>query len=82
MGIREILILINQMKTAGVIEQYAIVGVVGATFYLEPVSTLDIDIFVPLQPSQWSLLISPQPIFDYLKTLGGEIKGEYIVLGK
>ena len=38
--------VINRMQADGVIGQYAIGGAVGATFYLEPVATLDIDIFV------------------------------------
>ena len=38
--------VINQMQVDGVIDNYAIGGAVGATFYLEPVSTLGIDVFV------------------------------------
>ena len=37
------------MESDGVIERYAIGGAVGATFHLEPVSTLDVDIFVALR---------------------------------
>jgi hypothetical protein len=33
------------MQSDGVIERYAIGGAVGATFYLEPIATLDVDIF-------------------------------------
>src|SRR5258706_10672269 len=39
---------INQMQADGVIGKYAIGGAVGATFYLEPAATLDVDIFVTL----------------------------------
>lgn len=38
--------MINGMQTEGVIGKYAIAGAVGATFYLEPSATADIDIFV------------------------------------
>jgi len=38
--------VINRMQVEGVIGEYAIGGAVGATFYLEPFATLDIDIFV------------------------------------
>jgi len=44
--IEEVIRTVNQMKADGVIANYAIGGAVGATFYLEPVSTLDVDIFV------------------------------------
>lgn len=68
------------MQADGVIERYAIGGAVGATFYLEPVATLDVDVFISLRPEAGSLLASPQPIFDYLKARGGRIEGEYIVV--
>jgi hypothetical protein len=66
-NIKETIALITQMRTDGVIECYAIGGAVGATFYLEPVATLDVDVFVTLRPEPGSLLPSPQPLFDYLK---------------
>ena len=46
MSISQVITLINQMEADGVVERYAIGGAVGATFYLEPVATLDVDIFV------------------------------------
>jgi hypothetical protein len=69
------------MQADGVIERYAIGGAVGATFYLEPVATLDVDIFVAFRSKPGSLIVSPQPIFDYLKARGGTMEGEYIVIG-
>ena len=80
MQIQEVIKAINQMQADGVIEHYAIGGAVGATFYLEPVATLDVDIFVTFRSEPGSLLVSPQPMFDYLKTRGGVMDGEYIVL--
>ncbi len=80
MNIVEVIALINQMQADGVIERYAIGGAVGATFHLEPISTLDVDIFVAFRHQPGSVLISPQPIFDYLAARGGRIEGEYIVI--
>lgn len=80
MDIREVIITINQMQADGVIDRYAIGGAVGATFYLEPVATLDVDIFITFQPEPGSLIVSPEPIFDYLKAKGGTMEGEYIVV--
>ena len=80
MNIIEVITLINQMESDGVIERYAIGGAVGATFHLEPVSTLDVDIFVALRTDAGSRLISPQPIFDYLAARGCRMEGEYIVI--
>ncbi len=80
MDIKEAINTINQMQADGVIDRYAIGGAVGATFYLEPMATLDVDIFVTFRPELGSLLVSPQPIFDYLQAQGGEMQGEYIVV--
>lgn len=81
MKIQEVITTINQIQADGVIDQYAIGGAVGATFYLEPVATLDVDIFITFQPDPGSLIVSPKPIFDYLKTRGCTMEGEYIVIG-
>jgi len=80
MSIREVIQTINQMQAEGVIERYAIGGAVGAAFYLEPVSTLDVDVFVTFAQHPGSLLISPQDIFDYLKARGCAFQGEYVVI--
>ncbi len=72
---------INQMQADGVIGKYAIGGAVGATFYLEPAATLDVDIFVVLPRVPGGLLLSLSPIYDYLKTRGGTIEDEHIVIG-
>jgi hypothetical protein len=73
--------VINQMQTDGVIGAYAIGGAVGATFYLEPVATLDIDVFVSFQQQPGSSLISLTPIYDYLTARGFKAEQEYIVIG-
>jgi len=80
MKIKEVIATINQMQRAGVIERYAIGGAVGATFYLEPVATLDVDIFVAFKTQPGSSLVSPQPIFEYLTQHGATVEGEYLVI--
>jgi hypothetical protein len=79
-NIQNTIAAINQMQADGIIERYAIGGAVGATFYLEPVSTLDVDVFIAFRPQAGSLLASPQPLFDYLKARGNTMEGEYIVI--
>jgi hypothetical protein len=78
---KEALELLNQMQKDGVIESYAIGGAVAATYYLEPVSTIDLDIFVTFSPSPETSLISLSPIYDYLTARGGRIENEYMVIG-
>ena len=72
--------VINQMQAEGVIGQYAIGGAVGATFYLEPVATLDIDVFVSFQKAAGSSLLTLSPIYDYLTARGFKAEKEYIVI--
>ena len=42
--IKEVIETINRMQGDSVIDRYAIGGAVGATFYLEPVGTLDVEV--------------------------------------
>jgi hypothetical protein len=61
--------IIEEMKRDGVIDEYAVVGAVGALFYTEPFATLDIDFLVNL-PELGSLLVSLQPIHGWLQKKG------------
>ena len=72
---------INQMQADGVIGKYAIGGAVGATLYLEPAATLDVDIFVMLPTVPGSSLLSLAPIYEYLKAHGHAERQEHIVIG-
>jgi hypothetical protein len=68
---------INQMQADGVIGKYAIGGAVGATLYLEPAATIDLDIFVVL-PAAVGGLLTLSPIYEYLKSRGAKVIDEYI----
>ena len=67
--IKEVFEVINQMQKDGVIGRYAIGGAVGATFYLEPVRTIDVDVFVTISAEAGGTIISLQPIYDYVRNL-------------
>jgi hypothetical protein len=69
---------VNAMQAAGIIGRYAIGGAVGATFYLEPAATLDVDIFVTLP--QHGTLLTLSPLYDFIKARGGSVQSEYVVL--
>jgi hypothetical protein len=62
--------VVNQMQVDGVISSYAIGEAIGATFYLEPTSTFDIDVFISLQNLPGSSLISLEPVYRYLQNRG------------
>ncbi len=80
MAIKEAIQIINRMEADGVIERYAIGGAVGATFYLEPVATLDVDVFIEFRAQPGSRLVSLEPIFTYLRDRGCTMEGEHIVI--
>src|SRR5947209_16946413 len=80
MAIREVIATLNQMEADGVIKRYAIGGAVGATFYLEPVATLDIDVFVAFGTEPGKRIATLKPIFDYLLARGCSMKGEYVMI--
>ena len=79
MRLREVIEVLNQMRSDGVIDRYAIGGAVAATFYLEPVATLDVDVFIELHAQAESLIIDLSSIYEYLETKGGAKEREYIV---
>jgi len=80
MAIKEAIQIINRMEADGVIERYAIGGAVGATFYLEPVATLDVGVFIEFRAEPGSRLVSLEPIFTYLRDRGCTMEGEHIVI--
>ncbi|MCX5771559.1 MAG: hypothetical protein NTZ09_15000 [Candidatus Hydrogenedentes bacterium] len=69
--------VLNDLVREGVLLKYAIGGGIAATFYIEPVATYDLDVFVsvPVLPSGLLLL---SPIYSALKTRGFVAEGEYV----
>ena len=80
MNIKETIAIINQMQADGVIGKYAIGGAVGATFYLEPADTQDVDIFVALNAPVGQSIVTLTPIYEYLIARGCQPDKEYIII--
>jgi len=68
------------MEADGVIGRYAIGGAVGATFYLEPSATLDVDVFVSLPKTGGGSLVTLAPLYEYLTARGCKSEKEHIVV--
>ncbi len=81
MDIKEVIRTINQMEVDGIISGYAIGGAVGAIFYLQPTATADVDVFISFDIEPGSLIIDPQPIFDYLKQRGCMMQDDSVMIG-
>lgn len=74
---RDTLKILNELETKGVIGRYAIGGAMGATFYIEPILTYDLDIFVVL-PETSSGLLTLEPIYKTLRELGYREEAECV----
>ena len=73
--------IINELKKKGLIEEYAIGGGIAAIFYVEPILTYDLDVFIiPPGKEKQKKLILLSPITDYLEDKGYNWKGEHIII--
>jgi len=61
--------VLNDLERAGVVSRYAIGGAMGATFYIEPVLTFDLDVFVVL-PQTAGGLLTLTPLYEALRARG------------
>ena len=73
---KETLAIVEQLHAKGVIGPYAVGGAVGAAFYLEPVATLDVDVFVLFEPAP--LILTLTPIYEACAKLGYRAEGDAI----
>ena len=72
---------LNHLVAEGLVENYAIGGAIGASFYLPAMQTEDIDVFVFL-PAASGPLFTLTPIYDSLIALGGKVEREYVRFGE
>ncbi len=67
--------VLNVLERDRVLSRYAIGGAMGATFYVEPVLTFDLDIFVILPQTAYGLL-TLEPLYEALRARGYAEEGE------
>ena len=58
--------VLNELEQDGIMSRYAIGGAMGATFYVEPLLTFDLDIIV-LLPQMNSGLLTLAPLYEALR---------------
>jgi hypothetical protein len=75
MGLKEVLTRLNDLKTTGIIQDYAICGGYAATFYDIPIATYDLDVLVVL-PSESDY----HRLYEYFRTKGAKIEDVYIFI--
>ena len=71
--------VLNELERQGILSQYAIAGAMGATFYVEPVLTFDLDIIVLLPQTQGGLL-TLTTLYDALRAKGYKEEGECVLI--
>lgn len=76
---REVAELLNGMREAGVIRNYALFGAMAQVRYTEPVSTFDVDVLVDLPDPQRMDALGP--IYQYCTRLGWKPEGEAVRVG-
>lgn len=78
---KKTLSIINRMQEEDLFKKYAIGGGIASLFYIEPVATFDLDIFIILNESE-KFLLSLSPLYDWLKEKNyTEVKEHVIIEG-
>lgn len=69
-----------KLQEEGLLQKFAVGGAIAASFYLEAIATEDLDVFAFITPAASGLLLLT-PLYDRIKTLGGKVQNEHIVIG-
>lgn len=78
---KELIASINDAQDKGVILKYAMGGAVAASYYLEPVSTEDVDIFVHTKTAHSILDLGTVAIYNFFKSnYDAKEEGEYLII--
>ena len=67
------------MQKEGLFSRYAIGGGIASLFYIEPITTFDLDIFI-LPPESSDLIFSMSPIYTWLEKKGYISQKEQVVI--
>lgn len=73
------LTVISEAQKVGLFHAYAIGGGIAALFYIEPIATFDLDIFIIL-PESSDLLVSLSPLYSWLEKRGYKPSKELVII--
>ena len=68
----------NEMRSQGIIEEWALGGALAGIYYVEPFTTYDADIF--FIPADKGLTAGIPAIYEYLKAEGWQVVAEHLLL--
>lgn len=75
MGLKEVLISLNDLKTVGIIQDYAIGGGYAVMFYDIPMSTYDLDVLTVLPTEN-----DYHSLYEHFRKKGAKIENVYIFI--
>ena len=71
--------VLNEMKSDGLIEEYAIGGAMAVLFYAEPTRTYDLDVFILLPRSEETIVVLT-PLYAWLEARGFQPRAEHVII--
>ena len=71
--------VLNEMKSAGVVEDYAVAGAMAMVFWAEPIPTYDLDVLVSL-PGDESTIVSLAPLYRWAAEHGHKAQAEHVMI--
>jgi len=71
--------VLNDMKQARVVEDYAVAGAMAMVFWTEPVPTFDLDVLVFLSGGEGPI-VSLAPIYNWAADRGYSTQAEHVIL--
>ena len=71
--------VLNELKQAGILRDYALGGAIALLFYTEPANTYDLDVFC-LLPEASHPLVTLTPIYDWLRARNFEEDKEHVLI--
>jgi hypothetical protein len=78
--VRDVAVLLNEMRSAGIVLDYALFGAAAQMRYTEPVATLDADVLVAVPaPDRLDVLA---PLYEFCASRGLRLDGESILVGR
>jgi hypothetical protein len=72
--------LFSSLREQRVVEQYAVVGAIGALFYAEATPTFDLDVAVVVPQPPGSALFTLDPLYRALSARGFEPAGPHVLI--
>jgi hypothetical protein len=71
--------VLNDMKSSGVVEDYAVAGAMAMVFWAEPIPTYDLDVLVFL-PGDEATIVSLAPLYEWAAEHGYPAQAEHVMI--